>query len=128
MSAAAVHRQPAWRHHPASLQVVPSPSLAQLWASTCPIPGTRPLPRSDIGCHIDGYIAQAAHSLVVAADAAAPVTGRAADVMQVGSATTEWGQHGVQHGRSMGASWPQHHGRSSLGATNSEGLSAWALC
>lgn len=38
---------------------------------------------SDIGCHIDGYIAQAAHSLVVAADAAAPVTGRAADVMQV---------------------------------------------
>ena len=43
----------------------------------------RPLPcaRSDIGCHIDGYIAQAAHSLVVAADAAAPVTGRAADVI-----------------------------------------------
>lgn len=42
-----------------------------------------PLPlRSDIGCQIDGYIAQAAHSLVVAADAAAPVTGRAADAIQ----------------------------------------------
>jgi curved DNA binding protein len=40
------------------------------------------LVKIDIGCHIDGYIAQAAHSLVVAADAAAPVTGRAADVMQ----------------------------------------------
>ncbi|KAI7837788.1 hypothetical protein COHA_008417 [Chlorella ohadii] len=40
------------------------------------------LVKIDIGCHIDGYIAQAAHSLVVAADGAAPVTGRAADVMQ----------------------------------------------
>ncbi|KAL4440303.1 hypothetical protein ABPG75_003304 [Micractinium tetrahymenae] len=40
------------------------------------------LVKIDMGCHIDGYIAQAAHSLVVAADAAAPVTGRAADVIQ----------------------------------------------
>lgn len=38
--------------------------------------------RSDLGCHIDGYIAQAAHSLVVAADPSAPVTGRAADAIQ----------------------------------------------
>ena len=35
-----------------------------------------------MGCQIDGYIAQAAHSLVVAADPAAPVTGRAADAIQ----------------------------------------------
>ena len=49
----------------------------------CPPPASpAPHPRSDIGCHIDGYIAQAAHSLVVAADPAAPVTGRAADVVQ----------------------------------------------
>ena len=41
-----------------------------------------PSPRcSDLGCHIDGYIAQAAHSLVVASDPAAPVTGRAADAI-----------------------------------------------
>ncbi|KAL4422002.1 hypothetical protein ABPG77_005432 [Micractinium sp. CCAP 211/92] len=40
------------------------------------------LVKIDMGCHIDGYIAQAAHSLVVAADPAAPVTGRAADVIQ----------------------------------------------
>lgn len=45
-------------------------------------PPLLPWPRSDLGCQIDGYISQAAHSLVVAADPAAPVTGRAADVIQ----------------------------------------------
>ncbi|PSC67181.1 proliferation-associated 2G4 [Micractinium conductrix] len=39
------------------------------------------LVKIDLGCHIDGYIAQAAHSLVVASDPAAPVTGRAADAI-----------------------------------------------
>ncbi|GAB4814168.1 hypothetical protein N2152v2_001214 [Parachlorella kessleri] len=39
------------------------------------------LVKIDIGCQIDGYITQAGHSLVVQADAAAPVTGRAADVI-----------------------------------------------
>lgn len=48
----------------------------RLCVSPCP-----PWPRSDLGCHIDGYIAQAAHSLVVASDPSAPVTGRAADAI-----------------------------------------------
>ncbi|KAL4856447.1 ERBB-3 BINDING PROTEIN 1 [Chlorella vulgaris] len=39
------------------------------------------LVKIDLGCHIDGYIAQAAHSLVVASDPSAPVTGRAADAI-----------------------------------------------
>jgi hypothetical protein len=46
-----------------------------------PCLATKPTACSDLGCHIDGYIAQSAHSLVVAADPAAPVTGRAADVI-----------------------------------------------
>ena len=58
-------RPPPWRA---------SVVLTTLVLPSCPL-------RSDIGCQIDGYITQAAHSLVVQADAAAPVTGRAADVI-----------------------------------------------
>jgi curved DNA binding protein len=39
------------------------------------------LVKVDLGCQIDGFCAQAAHSVVVQSDPAAPVTGRAADVM-----------------------------------------------
>jgi len=34
-----------------------------------------------LGCHIDGYTAQAAHTVVVQDDSSAPITGRAADVI-----------------------------------------------
>lgn len=36
---------------------------------------------SDLGSHIDGFVATAAHTLVVHSDAEAPVTGREADVL-----------------------------------------------
>jgi methionine aminopeptidase len=36
---------------------------------------------SDLGCHIDGFIASHAQTIVVAADFDAPVTGKAADVI-----------------------------------------------
>ncbi|PSC67177.1 proliferation-associated 2G4 [Micractinium conductrix] len=39
------------------------------------------LVKIDLGCHIDGYIAQAAHSLVVASDPAAPKSGEVAPVL-----------------------------------------------
>lgn len=35
----------------------------------------------DLGCHIDGFISQAAHTIVVSADPSAKVTGRKADVI-----------------------------------------------
>jgi methionine aminopeptidase len=39
------------------------------------------LPRSDLGVHIDGFIATVAQTIVVQDSADAPVTGRAADVI-----------------------------------------------
>jgi methionine aminopeptidase len=35
----------------------------------------------DLGCHLDGYIAHAAHTIVVSADPNSKVTGKAADVV-----------------------------------------------
>ena len=35
----------------------------------------------DLGCHLDGFIAQAAHTIVVSADAASKVSGKKADVI-----------------------------------------------
>ena len=35
----------------------------------------------DLGCHIDGYIAQAAHTIVVQSDPSKKVTGKKADVI-----------------------------------------------
>lgn len=43
----------------------------------CPFPP----PPSDLGCHIDGFIATAASTAVIGASEATPVTGRAADVL-----------------------------------------------
>jgi len=40
------------------------------------------LVKIDLGCHIDGFIATQAQTVLVAADASAPITGRAADVVQ----------------------------------------------
>ena len=36
---------------------------------------------SDLACHIDGFIATAAHTLLVQPDAAAPVEGRSAEIL-----------------------------------------------
>lgn len=35
----------------------------------------------DLGCHLDGFVAQAAHTIVVSADPATKVTGKKADVI-----------------------------------------------
>lgn len=35
----------------------------------------------DLGCHLDGYIAQAAHTIVASDDPNSKVTGRKADVI-----------------------------------------------
>jgi curved DNA binding protein len=43
----------------------------------------------DLGAHIDGYIAQAAHTLVVQPEGAGPITGRAADVVAATNACYE---------------------------------------
>lgn len=44
---------------------------------------------SDLGAHIDGFIALAAHSLVLQSGEAAPVTGRQADVLQAANTALE---------------------------------------
>lgn len=43
----------------------------------------------DLATHIDGFIATAAHTLVVQEDAAAPVTGKAADVLAAANTAAE---------------------------------------
>ncbi|KAI8924175.1 peptidase M24, structural domain-containing protein [Entophlyctis helioformis] len=45
--------------------------------------------RVELGAHIDGYIAQAAHTMVVGASKAAPATGRTADVLQAAHVAAE---------------------------------------
>ena len=35
----------------------------------------------DLGCHLDGFVAQAAHTIVVSHEAATKVTGKKADVV-----------------------------------------------
>lgn len=39
------------------------------------------LAKIDLGCHLDGFIAQAAHTIVVSADPVSKVTGKKADVV-----------------------------------------------
>jgi len=40
------------------------------------------LVKVDLGVHVDGFIAVAAHSFVVAGDSAEPITGKKADVLK----------------------------------------------
>jgi methionine aminopeptidase len=40
------------------------------------------LPRSDLGCHIDGFIATQAQTVLVAANFDTPITGKAADLVE----------------------------------------------
>lgn len=44
---------------------------------------------SDLGSHIDGFVATAAHTLVVQSDTEAPVSGREADVMAAAQTALE---------------------------------------
>ena len=39
------------------------------------------LAKIDLGCHLDGFVAQAAHTIVVSADPKSKITGRKADVI-----------------------------------------------
>ncbi len=43
----------------------------------------------DLGSHIDGFIATAAHTVVVQEDTEAPVTGKAADVLTAANTALE---------------------------------------
>jgi methionine aminopeptidase len=64
------HRRPRW----------PRPVRPRRASRRARRAGPRP-PRSDLGCHIDGFIATQAQTIVVAADFEAPVSGKAADVI-----------------------------------------------
>lgn len=57
--------------------------------------------RSDLGTHIDGFVATAAHTLVVQEDASAPVTGRAADVIQAAATGLEVAMRLIRPGKSI---------------------------
>jgi curved DNA binding protein len=52
----------------------------------------------DLGCHIDGYSAQAAHTIVVQSG---PITGRAADVMQATSVCYEAAARLIKPGKKI---------------------------
>lgn len=58
------------------------------------------LVKIDLGCHIDGYTAQAAHSLVASEDGA-PVTGRAADVIQAAHTAYEAAARLIRPGKKI---------------------------
>jgi len=60
------------------------------------------LVKIDLGCHIDGWIAVGAHSVVVQADPAAPVTGRAADVLAAAQAVMEVALRSIKPGKRTG--------------------------
>jgi hypothetical protein len=70
---------------------------------------------SDLGAHIDGFVATAAHTVVVQADPEAPVTGREADVITAAHTALEAAIRLVRPGKrisEVGA--PQHALSSSL--------------
>ncbi len=57
------------------------------------------LVKIDAGCQIDGYFAQAAHSLVCGLEAGAPITGRAADAMAAAQAAFDVAARLIRPGR-----------------------------
>ncbi|CAI5502943.1 unnamed protein product [Closterium sp. Naga37s-1] len=69
--------------------VPPPPPLCPPLPSPPVFPLSPPPPRSDLAAHIDGFIASAAHTVVVQEDAAAPVTGKAADVIAAANTAAE---------------------------------------
>jgi curved DNA binding protein len=64
----------------------PPPLTASLHSPSTPPP---PPFRSDLGVHLDGHIALVAHTVVLGASAAAPVTGARADVLAAAHAAAE---------------------------------------
>ena len=59
--------------------------------------------RRDLGAHIDGWIASQATSVVVQPDPAAPVTGRAADVISAAQTAMEAALRLVRPGNKVSA-------------------------
>lgn len=59
------------------------------------------LVKIDLGCHIDGFAAQAAHSLLVQSDPVAPITGRAADVIQCANTCYEAAARLIRPGKKI---------------------------
>ena len=60
--------------------------------------------RPDLAAHIDGFIATAAHTLVIQADASAPVTGKAADVIACANTAAEAALRLVRPGKTVSIS------------------------
>lgn len=56
---------------------------------------------SDLACHIDGFIATAAHTLLVQPDAAAPVEGRSAEIMAAAQTALEAALRLVRPGKNI---------------------------
>ena len=56
---------------------------------------------SDLACHIDGFIATAAHTLLVQPDAAAPVEGRPAEILAAVQTALEAALRLVRPGKSI---------------------------
>jgi len=59
------------------------------------------LVKIDLGCHIDGHCAQAAQTIFVQTDPAAPVTGKAADVMQAAATCYEAAARLIRPGKKI---------------------------
>ncbi|KAK9830632.1 hypothetical protein WJX81_007059 [Elliptochloris bilobata] len=55
----------------------------------------------DLGCHIDGFIATAAHTVLVQADAVAPVEGRPAEILAAAHTALEAALRLVRPGKSI---------------------------
>eukprot|EP00887_Chlorella_sp_A99_P002464 scaffold10.g2464.t1 len=77
----------------------------------------------DLGCHIDGYIAQAAHTVVAGGDAGAPVTGRAADAIQAAATAFEAAARLIRPGKKVGdVAGPLNKIAEAYGCTMVEGV------
>ena len=57
----------------------------------------------DLGCHIDGWITVGAHTVVAQADPAAPVTGKAADVIAAANTVMELALRTIKAGADTGS-------------------------
>lgn len=57
----------------------------------------------DLGCHIDGFVAVTAHTLVVQEDASAPVTGKKADLLQAAHTAVEVAMRLIKPGKKISA-------------------------
>ena len=82
----------------------------------------------DLGCHIDGWIAVGAHTMVVQADPSKPVTGRAADLLAAAQAVFEVALRTVKPGATTaGASDLWQRTAEAFGCNVCEGVLSHAL-